>query len=89
MRDKKPMMLTKSPAPPDKPVGVKDNLRGESPFSAGARYERKAMLAKTRREIRVSEMNQTHTPEILLDLEQWILERRKRYELKPGGLGRK
>lgn len=92
MRDKKSAMLIELPVPSDTPFIMKGGCSygdGESPFSAGARYERKALLAKVRREIRVSEMNQTHTPEILFNLEQWILERRKRYESKPGRLGRK
>ena len=57
-------------------------------YSAGARYERKAILAKIRREIRRKYAHAT-VCSLLDDIESWILDRRKRYEAHQGGLGKK
>jgi len=47
----------------------------------GARKERQAIMAKIRRMLKEGSD--------LADLEHWVHGRHKRYEAKPGGLGRK
>lgn len=70
---------------------VKGESFGSGVFSEGARYERKAILAKVRRELEYAEIIGAtgREQEVYRKFIAWILERRKRYELKSGGLGRK
>jgi hypothetical protein len=58
--------------------------------SEGARIERKAILSRVRRLAKLeAEAGHDYIAEAFDKLAEWILERRKRYEAKPGGLGRK
>lgn len=51
-------------------------------FSAGARFERKAVRAYLRRIL-----TKTQAPEVATAL-AWVLSRQSRYDKKAGGLGR-
>lgn len=51
-------------------------------FSAGARLERAAFRAFIRRAMK---RRGTPAPQVYLD---WVLQRQRRYEKKPGGLGK-
>lgn len=55
-------------------------------LSEGARLERWALRAKLRREIRST--GRANAVVRVRDLLQWVLDRQKRYDRRPGGLGR-
>ena len=58
--------------------------------SKGARYERAAVRARLRRRIKEEESLAHGAEARLLTGElNWVLSRQNRYELLPGGLGRK
>jgi hypothetical protein len=54
-------------------------------YHAAARYERKAFIAKIRRELRRCSES---CKEVLMAMLNWGLKRRERFEKRPGGLGR-
>lgn len=59
-------------------------------YSAGARYERKAIVARLRRRIRYYDAEEKCFSSEVLRIElEWQLARQKRYDAKPGGLGKK
>ena len=57
-------------------------------FSAGARLERKAILAHVRRVLK-SFTVAGDADDVLLKLESWVLKRQARYDKQPGGLGKR
>lgn len=67
------------------PTGGVPAMPADPRFSAGARLERKAILAHVRRLIR---MPQDLVVTDLVMLESWLLKRQARYNQKPGGLGK-
>lgn len=58
-------------------------MAADPKFSAGARMERKAVLAKLRRDSKVATYVNVNN---LID---WVKRRQKRYDKAVGGLGRK
>lgn len=59
-------------------------------LSEGARYERAATRARLRRRIRQYNSERMYLCSDALKIElSWQLARQKRYDAKPGGLGRK
>ena len=63
-------------------------MKADPKFSEGARAERKAFRDKLRRELKhYSELEEEG--QILGELLQWVMDRQKRYDPKPGGLGKK
>jgi hypothetical protein len=62
-------------------------MKADPKFSEGARMERKAFRDRLRRSLK-----DTLTPPAQAVLQEeldWVLSRQKRYDSKPGGLGKK
>jgi hypothetical protein len=57
-------------------------------YHEGARAERSAFIAKLRREVKATKDSNKVWAAAYCWLLTWALDRRKRYEARPGGLGR-
>lgn len=55
--------------------------------SVGAQMERRAIRAYLRRELK-GHMGAVHSPIVLERILDWVLIRQKRFDARPGGLGR-
>lgn len=62
-------------------------MRADPKYSAGARLERKAIITHVRHLLSIFGRRRPEG-KVLVTLEGWILLRQRRYDKRPGGLGK-